>query len=237
MSFVAKTFGFKGRINSGGVQPDKPIITTAVAGSLKILVSWSLTAGATSYYVMRDGVTIPASVGTTGLFFLDTVPAPGPYTYIVVAVSDSLEEAESDPSTITAIEFSSPALMRFEDGDLIVDIEWGTTDTPILTFKDGVNDIRQELPFNADQISGLDWAIIKLVRSGTNLIITCDKTAVATITGLTAISYGGNVHIGENTMVGLFDVRIIPSVVTKDASDYYIDDINENGGDAMMPRR
>lgn len=127
------------------------------------------------------------------------------------------------------------SLIKFETGDLLINIEW-EGDTPYLVFNDGINEIRQELPLTADEIAGDDWAIIKLVRDGDDLIIVCDKTTVATLS-IVHRNYGGIVSIGEDSDANLFDIRIIPQIISKESSDYYIDDLSENGGDAMMPRR
>lgn len=236
MGFIAKVFGFKGRINVGSMaKPAKPVINLSVSGSLIITITWAAASGASSYYVTRNGVTIPASIGTTSLYYVDTVPAAGVYTYKVVAVNEAGSTA-SDPSTITAVEFEAPALFRFESGGLIIDISWSTTDVPILTFKDGVNDISAVLPFTANEIAGIDWAIIKVCRSGSSLIISVDKTDLVAVP-LIVVPYGGNVHIGEFSNAKLYDIRMLQNLVSRKAMDYYIDDVTQNSGNAMMPTR
>ena len=126
-------------------------------------------------------------------------------------------------------------LVRFETGELEIDVE--TEDGKVyLTYSDGDNDLSIELPFTAEQLSGDAWAIIKVNRVGSNLIVTVDKTELAAIP-ITKKTYGGVVHFAENRECRLFDPRVRQSAVSKEGSDYYYDDIYENQGNALLPTR
>lgn len=127
------------------------------------------------------------------------------------------------------------AIIKFDVGDLLINIEI-VGDEAFLVFQDGINDIRQQLPFSAEQAAGIGWAIIKIKRVGSNLIIQCDKTELSPIP-IVHRNYGGQVTIMDGRDGHLFDLRVINKNVTKEATDYYIDDLTENNGDAFMPRR
>jgi hypothetical protein len=127
------------------------------------------------------------------------------------------------------------ALIRFSTGDLLVNIE-KREDGAYLIFKDGVNDIEQLLPFTDEQLDGLEWAIIKLTRSDGNLVITCDKAVVATIP-IEYRVYGGMAYVGESAVADLFDIRVLGRAISLPATEYYIDDLIENDGNEMLPKR
>jgi len=127
------------------------------------------------------------------------------------------------------------SLIRFETGDLNIDIDH-EGDKAYLTYQDGTNDLKVELPFTEAQRDGTAWAIVKLVREGSYLKITVDKTEMDPIP-IVVKPYGGIVHFGDLKDAKLFDARIRNAVVSKEASDYYYDDIYENEGNALLPNR
>jgi hypothetical protein len=100
-----------------------------------------------------------------------------------------------------------------------------------------LNDIRQELPFTAEQAAGTDWSIIKIVRSGSTLTITLDKNDPITITGLQHRNYGGLVTMLELHDARLFDPRVKAAAISKEGSDYYYDDVYDNAGKSLLPNR
>ena len=126
------------------------------------------------------------------------------------------------------------SILNFQQGNLLVDVEFFGGDA-YLQFEDGINTIYQQLPFTADQKSGIDWAIIKLVRTGGNLKIVHDKTVVATIALTQVVTYGGTVKVMEENPDSIFDPRVINGLVSDEASNYYIEDLDENGGNVMLP--
>lgn len=127
------------------------------------------------------------------------------------------------------------ALLRFETGDLLLDVRH-EGDIAYLIYQDGTNDLKVELPFTEAQRDGNAWAILKLNRVGNDLIITVDKTEMDPIP-IVVKPYGGTVHIGEDKAASIFDPRVRNAVISKKASDYYYDDIVENSGNALLPGR
>jgi len=107
----------------------------------------------------------------------------------------------------------------------------------ILLFWDGHNSVVANLPVTAEQLAGNDWMIIKVNRSGNNLIVTLDKNEPVTVALGSLVTYSGNFIFMDGAEGYLFDPRVIPRSVSKVASDYYYDDIYENQGKALLPNR
>ncbi len=126
-------------------------------------------------------------------------------------------------------------VLKFSTGDLIVNIlyEGGLA---YLEFKDGTNDVKELLPFTANQLSGNDWAIIKVKRVGVNLLVYHDHVLVATV-AITHKNYGGTCTIMEENNNNLFDPRVIPKNLTDESGPYYQNDLDENDGKSLLPKR
>lgn len=127
------------------------------------------------------------------------------------------------------------AVLRFSTGDLLVNIlyEGGKA---YLEFKDGTNDVKEELPFTADQLSGNAWALIKIKRVGSNLEIYHDGSLVQTV-AITHKNYGGTCTIMESNNNNLHDPRVLGKNISNEATDYYIRDLAENAGKSLLPDR
>jgi subtilase family serine protease len=83
-----------------------PTNLKAVAGSTQIALSWTASAGATSYNVKRastsGGPYSPIAIGISGTSFLDTGLTDGQtYYYVVAAVSGSSVSGDSAPASAT----------------------------------------------------------------------------------------------------------------------------------------
>jgi hypothetical protein len=96
--------------------PESPATPENLGGTAvsydRILLSWSLVSGATSYEVLRDGE-LAGNSTTAG--FSDTARTPSTtYTYSVRAVNSAGASAEA-----TAIEVTTPARPAVEDFDLL----------------------------------------------------------------------------------------------------------------------
>jgi len=128
---------------------------------------------------------------------------------------------------------SGKSIVAMATGSLLIDVEASGGEF-FLQFEDGTNTIFQQLQFTAAQKSGTDFAVIKVTRSGTNLIITQDEVAIATIP-ITVKTYGGTTKVMELNAETLFDLRVVKNTVSKEASDYYCRDIQENKGDSNLP--
>jgi hypothetical protein len=106
-----------------------------------------------------------------------------------------------------------------------------------VTVWDGLNQVVATIPATADQLSGTDWMIIKVSRSGTNMIFTLDKSEPVTVSIGSLVSYSGNITLMDEAEGSVFDPRIIPKAITKAASDYYYDDVYDNEGKSLLPNR
>lgn len=112
-------------------------------------------------------------------------------------------------------------------------------DEVILFYWDSGNMIETKLPVTADQLAGNDWMIVKITRSGNNLLISLDKNDPVTVSLSSIETYGGTVTLmnGGLTNGALFDLRMLPKAITKEAVEYYIDDIKDNSGKTLLPNR
>lgn len=104
-----------------------------------------------------------------------------------------------------------------------------------ISVSDRLHGFEAQLPMTAAQLMGMSWAIIKVVRSGSSIVVTMDREVVATFSLSSILSYTGKFIVGRMKVDSVFDVRALPRVISKEASDYYRDDIDENTGNAALP--
>lgn len=125
------------------------------------------------------------------------------------------------------------SIITMATGNLLIDVEASGPDF-FLQFEDGTNTIFQQLPFTAAQKAGTAFAIISIIRDGTNLLIYQDKVLVATI-AITVKTYGGVTKVMELNPEAFFDMRVVQNKVSKEAIEYYTRDVDENKGDSNLP--
>ena len=225
------TWGLEGE-GVAPVSPGKPVLTAVVAGSLKIRLTWTKPDNTEYYSITKDGDEIATGIDVDTLFYLDTVLVPGDYTYIVIAHNE-FAETPSDPVTITAV-VAAGVILASEIGNLSVDILCDGV-TASLEFKDAAQTISIPLSLTAAQLAGTEWFTVKITREGTSLVFVIDKDQIHSQI-VTLVSYSGDLYIMEGKEGNIFDIRVLDKAVPKSASDYYIDDIDENGVNSMIPR-
>lgn len=149
------------------------------------------------------------------------------------AVVEAEDEESEEPEAVPTFTPTGASLVKTTTGDLRVNIEY-TDGVPYLIFQDGLNDLAVELPFTEDQISGIDWATVKLRRQSGDLIISVGKTELAPI-AIEYRKYGGSLIAGAGSEKNMHDLRVVPAAISQAATNYYIDDIVQNAGRAVMP--
>lgn len=84
------------------------------------------------------------------------------------------------------------------------------------------------------QWSGANWLLLKVSRSGQELIISEDGAQTGAVL-LTAINtYAGTFAIPAGASRHLYDVWLLPSRISEDAFAYYNRDIREKNGEGML---
>ena len=105
-----------------------------------------------------------------------------------------------------------------------------------LTFKDsGGNNINVPIPMTSDQIAGLKYAIFKIVRQSSNLLVYMDGSLLSIISLHSVVTYGTTAYVMSRRAGSVFDVRMIPSVVNEEAHNYYLQSISDYSGDSVLP--
>ena len=107
----------------------------------------------------------------------------------------------------------------------------------VLTYNDGSNTVIRSLPATAAQVASTDWMLIRLTRSGSNLIIALDKNTPVTIPLATIVEFSGNMTLMDGVEGDLFDVRVKKKAISSDAFSYYFDDVYENAGESLIPKK
>jgi fibronectin type 3 domain-containing protein len=112
-------------VTAVAVAPDQPTGLTAAAGDARIALTWSAPAGATSYRIFRDGVSIAT---TTTPAYTDTTAANAvSYAYYVVAYKEN-SPASAASSIVTSTPIASapnrPTFLRATAGDGQVALTW-----------------------------------------------------------------------------------------------------------------
>jgi len=105
--------------------PQAPTNVVATPGNATVTLTWTASPGATSYTVMRNGVSVGTQPGTT--FTDSTVSNGSTYTYYVLA--RRLNSPASTPSatasaTPAAPPLASPAGLAATPGDTTVSLSW-----------------------------------------------------------------------------------------------------------------
>jgi len=127
------------------------------------------------------------------------------------------------------------ALIFIKGNKFRVDVKKKQDGYAYIFISDMHHSFQAKLPMSDAQLMGMDWAIIKVVRSGSSIIVTMDREIIATFSLSTILSYTGQVIMGRLKQDALFDVRTLPRVISKESSDYYRDDIDQNTGNAELP--
>lgn len=126
-------------------------------------------------------------------------------------------------------------ILKTATGGLEIKLDW-EGDNAYIVFDDGTNYFRQLLPLTAAQAAGTEFFTIKIKRVGTTVTISCDKTEL-TPQVVNLIAYGSPITVMEDRAADIFDIRVNKAAITKVATDYYIDDVDENSGNEMLPKR
>lgn len=127
------------------------------------------------------------------------------------------------------------ALVRFTTGSLRINLEWEGEDG-YLIFQDGDNDLKILLPFTAEQKAGDAYGIIKLRRSGSNLIVSLDKVELPPIP-IIHKTYGGIMTISEDRVSKIFDPRVKAAAISHAATENYVDRVTQDAGNQYLPNR
>jgi len=125
-------------------------------------------------------------------------------------------------------------LIETEIGGLSIDVVTDGNEVHLL-FVDDSNDLDIELELTAAQIAGTDWFILKVVRDGTSLKVVIDTEEVADET-VASVSYFGDATLMDGKKAYIFDPRFLAKAISKAASDYYVDNVENDDGDGVMPR-
>jgi hypothetical protein len=125
-------------------------------------------------------------------------------------------------------------LIETETGGLSIDILCNGTDA-YLIFEDDDNSLAIELILSAAQLAGTEWFTLKVVRTGTLLKVIIDKDENASET-VAVVEYSGDVTLMNGKKVNIFDLRLLAVAISKAASDYYVDNLELDEGNALMPR-
>jgi hypothetical protein len=98
-------------------------------------------------------------------------------------------------------------------------------------WNDGTNDV--SVPLNWSNGGG--WTLIKLTRSGTDLVV-CENGSILDTYGLLSVeTVGGDVGIMSAQDGNVYDIRVYDSVVSTLAFSYYHDDVVNNSGNGTLP--
>jgi hypothetical protein len=127
------------------------------------------------------------------------------------------------------------SLIHIAGNGLLIDVYKAGDGLAYLKYADHNNAFITELPMTPDQLSGLDWAIIKVVRQGSSVVVTMDKDIVGTFPLSSVLTYSGKMTIAYHRTAGVFDVRSLSRVISKEASDYYVESLDEENGRAVLP--
>lgn len=127
------------------------------------------------------------------------------------------------------------AVIQFETGGLRIHVHKFNNGVMVV-FDDGDNYVNRWFSLTTEQLAGNAWMIVNVSRSGATLSLSVDRSEPQTATLATPIkTYGGKVTIMRQKSGKIFDVRAVQKSTGKDHVDYYIDDIEENEGKAMLP--
>lgn len=202
--------------------PSAPSLTSATAGNAKVTLVWGAVAGATSYNVYRGtaaGVTKATgikSAGVTSPYDVTGLTNGTPYFFVVTAVNDTLESAESNERSATP---TAPA-GAFTQADLL-----GTWKVNVLrTSSDNTNNGWVRVTGTADVSGNLTISSFLDSDNNTNpgsgtMQWTIDGSGVVTESGTLG---GDNVHMtmtsNKNFIAGTgggghHELRVIQKVV------------------------
>jgi len=135
----------------------------------------------------------------------------------------------ADTPTITG-----GAIISFENGGLTIDVvkfEEGV----MLVFNDGDNYFNRFFELTAAQLSGADWMLVKVSRSGSKLILSVDNSTPQEMNLSVVKDYSGKVTIMQNKTGSIFDQRILKRYIDEKAVEYYLYDMAENRGKSLLP--
>jgi hypothetical protein len=144
----------------------------------------------------------------------------------------SITDGYGDDSAMPEID---RAVIQFETGNLRIEVQRFDLGAMVI-FDDGDNYINRYFPLTAEQLAGTAWMIVNVSRIGNTLGLAIDKSEVQTAALATPIkSYGGKVTVMQYKKGGIFDVRSFPKGAVAKQIEYYINDIEENEGKALLP--
>jgi hypothetical protein len=127
------------------------------------------------------------------------------------------------------------AVLIFETGNLRIECQ-KFNDGVMVIFDDGDNYINRWFALTANQLAGDDWFVVNLARDGSTLYIAIDKSERQSADLVSPLKeYGGKVTVMRGKAGGIFDLRGVPKKTGTEHVDYYIDDLTENAGKAMLP--
>ena len=126
-------------------------------------------------------------------------------------------------------------IISLATGALAVAVYIDTDGSPYLSYTDASGTAKVELPLSVTQYAGTDWALLKVVRSGSTLSVYLDGVLVDTADLDSVVSVGGAAVIADGNTSCLHDIRICPAVVSSAATDYYQQNLVADIGNSFMP--
>jgi hypothetical protein len=126
-------------------------------------------------------------------------------------------------------------IITLATGALAIAVYVDITGDPYLSYTDASGTVKVELPLSANQMAGISWALFKVVRAGTSLMIYLDGVLIETATLGSVVPVGGKAVIADENTSCLHDIRVCPTVVSSAATNYYQQNLIEDIGNSFMP--
>jgi hypothetical protein len=102
--------------------------------------------------------------------------------------------------------------------------------TPLIEFYDGVRTYQQEIDWN-----GRGWAFIFISRSGDRLIFALNGVQLSSKVLSEINTFGGaQMILSDNEPKYIYDIRLYDTAVSMDANLYYINNILDDNGSAVL---
>lgn len=154
-------------------------------------------------------------------------------SYIVCRGLGSVLNVPNGYGAVTEPEVTG-AVIEFENGGLKIDVQKFDNGVMVV-FDDGDNYINRYFELTPDQLAGDGWMLVRVSRSGSNLILSVGNSEPVTVALSVTKTYSGKVTIMKNKAGRLFDLRILKKSIDETAVEYYLYDMAENSGKSLLP--
>jgi len=125
-------------------------------------------------------------------------------------------------------------ILKLSTGNLRISIRRISTKV-FLYFNDDVNVLVTELPVTPEQLAAEAWMNVTINRVGSNLNIMLEDADPIVIPLGTIKEYGGTATVMKNQSGKVFDLRFLPREISQTKKTYYLADLDENEGKALLP--